>query len=157
MGVLNRHVRGPQTTRPALSNDDHKRRPQGNQESSIALFPRLLMAVLPGPLRQKRTQKLPIKNRKDIAQRLRDSREDPKAMVQLSKQLTDDGFSSATRMIDQHYHDLFNYMAFPRAHWPKIRITNLLENTNRKLKQRSRVAGAYPTTNPYSGSPQPCS
>ncbi len=65
-------------------------------------------------------------------------------MMTLSKQLSGMGFPEAARMIDRHYKGLFNYMAFPKAHWTKIRTTNLLENTNRKLKQRSQVAGAFP-------------
>lgn len=89
-------------------------------------------------------KKIPVKRRKEIAERIRGCREDPEAMMKLSKQLAGMGFPEASRMIDQHYKDLFNYTAFPQAHWPKIRTTNLLENTNRKIKQRSKVVGAFP-------------
>jgi len=89
-------------------------------------------------------KKMPQKRRKEIADRIRGCREDPESMMELSKQLSGMGFPEAARMIDRHYQNLFNYMAFPRAHWLKIRTTNLLENTNRKLKQRSKVVGAFP-------------
>lgn len=83
-------------------------------------------------------KKIPQKRREEIAERIRGCREDPEAMMTLSKQLRGMGFPEASRIIDQHYKDLFNYMAFPKAHWPKIRTTNLLENTNRKLKPVNR-------------------
>lgn len=96
-------------------------------------------------------KKISQKRRKEIAEMIRECRENPGAMMILSGQLADTGFPGAARMIDQHYQDLFNYMAFPKPHWTKIRTTNLLENTNRKLKQRSKVvslkrirAGAFP-------------
>jgi transposase-like protein len=88
-------------------------------------------------------KKLPQKRRKEIAEMLRERREDPVAMMSLARQLEGMGFPEAAGMIDQHYQDLFNFMAFPKAHWTKIRTTNLLENTNRKLKQRSKVVGAF--------------
>lgn len=88
-------------------------------------------------------KKLPQKRRKEIAEMLREHREDPVAMMSLARQLEGMGFPEAAGMIDQHYQDLFNFMAFPKAHWTKIRTTNLLENTNRKLKQRSKVVGAF--------------
>jgi len=74
---------------------------------------------------------------------IRSCREDPGAMMGLARQLDAMGFPEAAGMIDHHYQDLFNYMAFPKPHWTKIRTTNLLENTNRKLKQRSKVVGAF--------------
>ncbi|MDI6897775.1 transposase [Methanocella conradii] len=88
-------------------------------------------------------KKIPQKRRKEIAEMIRNCREDSRAMMSLARQLDAMSFPEAAGMIDQHYQDLFNYMAFPKAHWTKIRTTNLMENTNRKLKQRSKVVGAF--------------
>jgi putative transposase len=41
--------------------------------------------------------------------------------------------------------DLWNYKAFPKAHWKRIRTTNGVERINKELKRRTRVAGAYPS------------
>jgi putative transposase len=89
-------------------------------------------------------KKVSVKKRKEIALLVRGSREDPRAMASLSAELRGMGFSGAGRMIDDHYPDLFNFMAFPQAHWKKIRTTNMLENMNRGLKRRSRVVAAFP-------------
>ena len=89
-------------------------------------------------------KKIPKKKRKEIAAMIRECRENPQAMVRLSQQFREMGYDGASRMIDQHYPDLFNYMAYPEAHWKKIRTTNLMENTNRQIKRRSRVVGAFP-------------
>jgi transposase-like protein len=35
---------------------------------------------------------------------------------------------------------------FPRAHWRRLRTTNLLERTNREIKRRTRVATLFPNT-----------
>jgi transposase-like protein len=52
--------------------------------------------------------------------------------------------------LDRHYWafldrqwQLWNYKAFPRAHWRKIRTTNGLERIRKELKRRTRVAGAF--------------
>ncbi|OPY29407.1 MAG: Transposase, Mutator family [Methanocella sp. PtaU1.Bin125] len=89
-------------------------------------------------------KKVPQKRRREIAGLIRACREDPRAMANLSDALNEQGLEAASRMIDSCMADLFNYMAFPKMFWKKIRTTNLLENTNRKLKQRSKVVGAFP-------------
>jgi transposase-like protein len=65
-------------------------------------------------------------------------------MASLPAELRGMGLPGASRMIDDHYPDLFNFMAFPEAHWKKIRTTNMLENMNRGLKRRSSVVAAFP-------------
>lgn len=89
-------------------------------------------------------KKVARKRNREIAALIRGYREDPVGMAGLAGQLGDMGFDGAGRLVEQHLPDLFNYMAFPRLHWKKIRTTNLLESTNRKLKQRSKVVGAFP-------------
>jgi transposase-like protein len=35
-------------------------------------------------------------------------------------------------------------MQFPESHWKKIIKTNMMERTNKELKRRSKVVGAFP-------------
>jgi putative transposase len=37
------------------------------------------------------------------------------------------------------------YKAYPKAHWKKIRTTNVVERINKELKRRSRSVGAFPS------------
>lgn len=89
-------------------------------------------------------KKVPSKKRKEIARMIRDCKEDPRAMGELSGTMRSLGLETVSKVIDQNYYDLFNFMAFPQVHWRKIRTTNILENLNRQLKQRSNVVGAFP-------------
>jgi len=52
-------------------------------------------------------------------------------------------YSAST--IDRFRQELWNYRAFPREHWRKIRTTNGLERIDKELKRRSRVVGAFPS------------
>ena len=65
-------------------------------------------------------------------------------MQELAVILREKGFFKSAETIDKFRFDLWNYKAFPRSHWRKIRTTNGLERINKELKRRSRVAGAYP-------------
>jgi transposase-like protein len=35
-------------------------------------------------------------------------------------------------------------MQFPQSNWKKIRTTNMIERTNKEIKRRSKVVGAFP-------------
>ena len=41
-------------------------------------------------------------------------------------------------------YDSMNYVQFPEKHWNKIRTRNMMERTNKELKRRSKVVGAFP-------------
>jgi transposase-like protein len=45
--------------------------------------------------------------------------------------------------IERFRFDLWNYKAFPRQHWRRIRTTNGVERINKELKHRTRVVGAF--------------
>lgn len=38
----------------------------------------------------------------------------------------------------------FTVFQFPRAHWKKLRTSNVLERVNREIKRRTRVAVLFP-------------
>lgn len=89
-------------------------------------------------------RKLPRSMHKGAGERLRGLREDPKGMGRYAEELDEKGFKAAAKTIERFYMDLFNYMSFPSTFWRRIRTTNLLESTNRDLKRRSKVIGAFP-------------
>ena len=40
--------------------------------------------------------------------------------------------------------DVLAFMAFPRAHWPKLHSTNPIERLNKEVKRRADVVGIFP-------------
>lgn len=89
-------------------------------------------------------RKLPKSMHKEVGARLRELREDPNGMSLYTEELDDKGFAGAAKTIERFYLDLFNYMSFPTTFWRRIRTTNLVESTNKELKRRSKVVGAFP-------------
>ncbi len=89
-------------------------------------------------------KKLPQSMHKPAGQRLTDLKEDPSGMSRYAEEL-EARYPAAARTIERFQLDLFNYMSFPKAFWRRIRTTNLLESTNKELKRRSRVVGAFPS------------
>jgi len=85
------------------------------------------------------------KDKQEIADKLRDAYDDEMKMQSLAVELRDRGYSSAAETIDRFRFDLWNYKAFPIAHWKRIRTTNSLERINKELKRRSRPVGAFPS------------
>ena len=65
-------------------------------------------------------------------------------MQELAAELNQKRHSNSANTMDRFSQDLWNYKAFPREHWRKIRTTNGLERINKELKRRSRVVGAFP-------------
>jgi transposase-like protein len=88
---------------------------------------------------------IPKKDKQEIADKLRDASDDEMKMQNLAVELRDRGYSPAAETIDRFRFDLWNYKAFPIAHWKRIRTTNSLERINKELKRRSRPVGAFPS------------
>jgi transposase-like protein len=49
-----------------------------------------------------------------------------------------------TEWLEENVEEGFTVYQFPRPLWRKIRTTNLLENVNREIKRRTRVATLFP-------------
>ena len=47
-------------------------------------------------------------------------------MQELAKELRDRGYDPAAETIDRFRFDLWNYKAYPKAHWKRIRTTNII-------------------------------
>ena len=54
------------------------------------------------------------------------------------------GLEKAADMLDLYHDSLFNYTAFPRQYWRRLRTPNMLERINLELKRRTRKVGAFP-------------
>lgn len=85
------------------------------------------------------------KDQKEIAEKLKIALEDEREMLQLIQGLESRGYSKAADTAERFQFSLWNYKAFPREHWRRIRTTNGLERINKELKRRSRVIGAFPS------------
>ena len=86
---------------------------------------------------------IPKKDKAEVAYELRVALEDESKMQILANKLNQNGYSKSAETIERFRFDLWNYKAFPRPHWIKIRTTNGVERINKELKRRSRVAGAF--------------
>jgi transposase-like protein len=87
---------------------------------------------------------IPNKYKEEIAQKIKEALENEKAAKTLSDELENSGYSKAADTVDRFRFDLWNYKAFPKNHWRRIRTTNGMERINKELKRRSRVVGAFP-------------
>jgi len=87
---------------------------------------------------------IPNKYKEEIAQKVKEALQNEQAIQALSDELADRGYSKALDTVERFRFDLWNYRAFPKSHWRRIRTTNCMERINKELKRRSRVVGAFP-------------
>ncbi len=86
---------------------------------------------------------IPKKDKAEVAYELKEALEDEIKMQILADKLNQKGYRKSAETIERFRFDLWNYKAFPRQHWRRIRTTNGIERINKELKRRSRVAGAF--------------
>lgn len=86
---------------------------------------------------------IPKKDKAEVAYQLKEALEDENKMQILADTLRQNGFSKSADTIERFRFDLWNYKAFPRPHWRRIRTTNGVERINKELKRRSRAVGAF--------------
>ncbi len=53
-------------------------------------------------------------------------------------------FPRLADLLDAAEADVLAFMAFPRAHWPKLHSTNPIERLNKEVKRRADVVGIFP-------------
>jgi transposase-like protein len=64
----------------------------------------------------------------------------------VAQELDKMGYLKAADTIERFLFDVGNYRAFPKSHWKRIRTTNMVERVNAEIKRRSRVVGAFPSS-----------
>jgi len=84
------------------------------------------------------------KDRKELAKKGKEALEDEQKMQDFVLELEERGYTKAAETIERFRFSLWNYKAFLKPHWRRIRTTNALERINKELKRRSRVIGAFP-------------
>ena len=68
----------------------------------------------------------------------------PEAVHAFREKLFSLGLEKSADMLDRYHDALFNYTAFPRQYWRRLRTTNMLERISLELKRRTRKVGAFP-------------
>jgi len=89
-------------------------------------------------------KKVPKKKQKEVAEKIKEAVIDRQKYNDLIMELDRMGYKGAADTLENFQYDIMNYMQFPEKHWKKIRTTNMMERTNKELKRRSRVVGAFP-------------
>ncbi|AKB76557.1 Mobile element protein [Methanosarcina horonobensis HB-1 = JCM 15518] len=70
---------------------------------------------------------------------------DRQKLKELIRELDKMGYKSAADTLESFQYDVMNYMQFPENHWRRIRTTNIMERTNKEIKRRTKVVGAFPS------------
>jgi transposase-like protein len=129
-----------------IVSDDHK----GLRNARRAIFPSVPWQRCQFHLAQNAQAYVPKKNwRSDIGQVMRDifnstSLEEAKEKVKAVIKLWEKKAPDFTEWLEDNVEEGFTVYQFPRPLWRKIRTTNLLENVNREIKRRTRVATLFP-------------
>ena len=89
-------------------------------------------------------KKVPKKKQKEVAEKIKEAVVDRQKYNDLIMELDNMGYKGAADALENFQYDIMNYMQFPEKHWKKIRTTNMMERTNKELKRRTRVIGAFP-------------
>lgn len=89
---------------------------------------------------------VPMRQRKTLNTLLKTAMDSPDTLQEHREWLSKNGYEKVVTVIDRHLPDLFNYQDSPRHMHTKLRTTNMLERTNAEIKRRSRVVGAFPST-----------
>ena len=103
------------------------------------------MAVLSFSFSRAVLDSISNRDKQEIADKLKEASDDEMKMQELGKELRDRGYDPAAETIDRFRFNLWNYKAYPRVHWKRIRTTNVIERINKELKRRSRPVGAFPS------------
>ena len=89
-------------------------------------------------------KKVPKKKQKEVSEKIKEALVDRQMLQDLIRELDNMGYKSAADTLEHFQYDVMNYMQFPQNHWRRIRTTNMMERTNKEIKRRSRVVGAFP-------------
>ena len=80
----------------------------------------------------------------EVSYEMKAAMNNPEAVPAFRERLLSLGLEKSVDMLDRYHDSLFNYTAFPRQYWRRLRTTNMLERINLELKRRTRKVGAFP-------------
>jgi transposase-like protein len=89
-------------------------------------------------------KKVPKKKQKEVADMIKEAVLDRQKYNDLIRELDEMGYKGAADTLERFQYDVMNYMQFPKDHWRRIRTTNIMERTNKEVKRRTKVVGAFP-------------
>ena len=90
-------------------------------------------------------KKVPKKKQKEVSEKIKEALVDRQKYTNLISELDIMGYKGAANTLEHFQYDVMNYMQFPQNHWRRIRTTNMMERTNKEIKRRSKVVGAFPS------------
>ncbi|AGF97756.1 Mobile element protein [Methanosarcina mazei Tuc01] len=79
-------------------------------------------------------KKVPKKKQKEVAEKIKEALVDRQKYNDLIRELDSMGYEGAADTLESFQYD----------HWRRIRTTNMMERTNKEVKRRSKVVGAFP-------------
>ena len=89
-------------------------------------------------------KKVPKKKQKEVADMIKEALLDRQKYNDLIRELDKMGYKGGADTLERFQYDVMNYMQFPKDHWRRIRTTNIMERTNKEVKRRTKVVGAFP-------------
>jgi transposase-like protein len=89
-------------------------------------------------------KKVPKKKQKEVADKIKEALVNRQKYNDLIRELDNAGYKSAADTLENFQYDVMNYMQFPKDHWRRIKTTNMMERTNKEIKRRSKLVGAFP-------------
>ncbi len=89
-------------------------------------------------------KKVPKKKQKEVADVIKEALLDRQKYNDLIREMDKMGYKGAADTLERFQYDVMNYIQFPKDHWRRIRTTNIMERTNKEVKRRSKVVGAFP-------------
>ena len=79
----------------------------------------------------------------EVSYEMKAAMNSPESVPAFRERLLSLGLEKSVDMLDRYHDSLFNYTAFPRQYWRRLRTTNMLERINLELKRRTRKVGAF--------------
>jgi transposase-like protein len=90
--------------------------------------------------------KVPKKRQPEVIQLVKSALNGNEDLLpEVAEKLAQMGFHQAADTVEAFMCDVGNYRAFPKAHWKRIRTTNMVERVNGEIKRRTKVVAVFPS------------
>lgn len=94
-------------------------------------------------------KKVPKKKQKEVSEKIKEALVDRQKLQDLIRELDNMGYKSAADTLEHFQYDVMNYMQFPKSHWRRIRTTNMMERTNKEIKEEIKLWEHFRIRNQY--------